>query len=254
MLNLTSTTAKRNYLLETIRENITFERGIYRRLTPLIDRQARAAAKKYEETEDLIATLTTIYTFDETWEKYLNWQHNRVGDHVGKKIFKALKSERYCIETKNFDSFRAAFRLFVQEQVAENVQKIQETTVGLIHGAVESATSSGLSGYEVSKEIYNHVSGIGRINAKVRSRLIARTETHSAYNHAGQIAGEESGYDLEKEWLSAEGERTRPEHAAADGQTVGMREKFIVGGEELMYPGDQTASAENICNCRCAMG
>jgi hypothetical protein len=38
---------------------------------------------------------------------------------------------------------------------------------------------------------------------------------------------------------------------AADGQVVGLDEPFIVGGEQLMYPGDPAGSPGNICNCLC---
>lgn len=43
----------------------------------------------------------------------------------------------------------------------------------------------------------------------------------------------------------------RPEHWAASGQEVPYDEPFIVGGEELMYPGDPAGSGWNIYNCRC---
>jgi uncharacterized protein with gpF-like domain len=59
--------------------------------------------------------------------------------------------------------------------------------------------------------------------------LIARTETHFAYNYANQMAADNAGFDLEKEWMSAEDERTRPDHADADGQRVDLKEAFSIG-------------------------
>ena len=58
---------------------------------------------------------------------------------------------------------------------------------------------------------------------------------------------------MEREWVSALDARTRPEHAEADGQVVGVDEPFIVGGEKLMFPGDRNGSGWNIYNCRCTM-
>ena len=49
--------------------------------------------------------------------------------------------------------------------------------------------------------------------------------------------------------LSALDSRTRPEHAEADGQVVGVDEPFIVGGEKLMFPGDRSGSPWNTYNC-----
>ena len=55
----------------------------------------------------------------------------------------------------------------------------------------------------------------------------------------------------EKEWLSTKDDRVRIEHLEVDGQVVPIDEPFIVGGEELMYPGDASGSAGNVINCRC---
>ena len=47
--------------------------------------------------------------------------------------------------------------------------------------------------------------------------------------------------------------RTRASHAAAGGQTVGMDEKFIVGGHEMEYPGDPAAPPDEVIMCRCTV-
>ena len=65
------------------------------------------------------------------------------------------------------------------------------------------------------------------------------------------VAATKMGIEMEREWVSALDARTRPEHAEADGQVVGVDEPFIVGGEKLMFPGDRSGSGWNIYNCRC---
>jgi SPP1 gp7 family putative phage head morphogenesis protein len=91
--------------------------------------------------------------------------------------------------------------------------------------------------------------------SEFRADTIARTETTRAYNagtfQAGQALGD-MGPKF-KEWISAAGPRTREEHAAADGQVVAYEEAFDVGGEALMFPGDDAGSAWNTINCRCSM-
>jgi len=66
-----------------------------------------------------------------------------------------------------------------------------------------------------------------------------------------------TGLDLKREWVSSSDDRTRDtpdaDHVAADGQVVGMREPFIVSGEELMFPGDPSGSASNTVMCRCGL-
>lgn len=87
---------------------------------------------------------------------------------------------------------------------------------------------------------------------------IARTETTRVEGSARQAVGDEGkrlGFKMWKRWVATADDRTRDEHAAADGQEVPNDEPFIVGGEEMMYPGDISlgASAWNVCNCRCTM-
>lgn len=87
-----------------------------------------------------------------------------------------------------------------------------------------------------------------------RSTTIARTEVVASSNYSSIQAAQQSGLTLTKVWLATEDSRTRPAHAAADGQEVGMDEAFDVGGEALQYPGDSdNGSAENIVNCRCTV-
>lgn len=60
--------------------------------------------------------------------------------------------------------------------------------------------------------------------------------------------------DVEKEWLTSDDDRVRPEHAAADGQRVGLFRSFDVGGEQLFAPRDPTGRPDNVLGCRCSLG
>lgn len=56
-----------------------------------------------------------------------------------------------------------------------------------------------------------------------------------------------------KMWLTREDDRVRPAHVAANLQKVPWDSTFNVGGESLFYPCDETASPDNVINCRCVM-
>jgi hypothetical protein len=56
-----------------------------------------------------------------------------------------------------------------------------------------------------------------------------------------------------QEWISTRDERTRDDHADADGQVVTMGAPFEVGGEALLYPGDTGGDGGNVINCRCTV-
>lgn len=67
----------------------------------------------------------------------------------------------------------------------------------------------------------------------------------------GLLAGAAAASLLTKTWVAVLDSATRPEHVEADGQEVPVDEPFEVGGEDLMYPGDDSGSPENVINCRC---
>ena len=96
---------------------------------------------------------------------------------------------------------------------------------------------------------------------KRRAETIARTEAlssvnagnHEAFNQALD-GGHVQEHELERTWYATPDERTREAHVNASGQTTGLNDPFSVGGEDMMFPGDMNASAENRINCRCSVG
>ena len=93
-----------------------------------------------------------------------------------------------------------------------------------------------------------------------RARLIVRTEIKMAEHHGRQQAREDSPFETVLTWLSAHDHRTRKAHEEADGQKVEgggrfkvarYRGKKLIGYDYMTGPGDPTAHAENLCNCRC---
>lgn len=90
--------------------------------------------------------------------------------------------------------------------------------------------------------------------SRARAETIARTEVISASN-AGAMAGARALPEIApamKTWLATGDGRTRPTHAAADGQEVPLDEPFDVGGYPLDYPGAD-GPAEEVINCRCTV-
>lgn len=95
----------------------------------------------------------------------------------------------------------------------------------------------------------------------MRGDTISRTEGLSVFSQARQEAMDQvlgqAGFDrstVRRTWRSVQDSRTRDSHLAMDGQTVGMDEPFVApSGEELMYPGDPSASPGERINCRCTI-
>lgn len=86
-----------------------------------------------------------------------------------------------------------------------------------------------------------------------RSEVIARTETARIAN-AGAINLFDRWGVKNKEWLATGDDRTRPYHQVMSGQVVPLNGKFTSGlGNEISYPGDHAAPANETIQCRCTV-
>ena len=118
---------------------------------------------------------------------------------------------------------------------------------------LESELTTGILKGESIPNIAKRLKGVseGYLGDTIR---IARTETTRVEGSARQAVGDEGkrlGFKMMKRWVATADDRTRDDHAAADGQEVPNDEPFEVGGELMMYPGDISlgASAWNVVNC-----
>lgn len=131
---------------------------------------------------------------------------------------------------------------------------ITETTKELIRKIFTEAYREGWSNDEIVEKLQNTEL------SRIRSRMIARTETVTAANQGAVFAAKKTGLKLKKEWLATMDNRTRRDHLMEDGKVVGMDDYFNVGGYEMFQPGDRggksgkpTVAAKEIVNCRCTI-
>jgi len=183
--------------------------------------------------------------------------YQSVASFFGKRILKEAKSHHGADVTKAgiMDIFNNALQLFITQWVARRVTQIDRTTENQIRTLIRNAIDDGLSVPEIGKQIRDYAVPM----SATRANIIARTETHTAANFGAQQGAQLTGLKMRKEWVSAQDERTRTtppdefDHADVDGQVVDMNDSFTVSGEQLMFPGDPSASAGNLINCRCAV-
>lgn len=152
----------------------------------------------------------------------------------------------------NAASVRAAG--FIERNAAFVLSNVDDTTTAAIQGELALGVEQG----ETLAQIIGRVDGYFDMAEGSRAALIGRTETTRAYNFASQEAYAQSGVVSQQEWLTARdglgGRHAEdPIYSDLDGQTVGLDEKFQVGGEWLAYPGDPDAPPSESCNCRCTI-
>lgn len=115
-------------------------------------------------------------------------------------------------------------------------------------------TSSILRGQSLKGMVFDLMERIPTMERASAIRA-ARTAFTSAENGGRQAAFEraaEMGIQVRKRWVAVKDNRTRRDHANADGQTVAYNEPFDVGGYAMMFPGDPSAPGKELYNCRCA--
>lgn len=115
-----------------------------------------------------------------------------------------------------------------------------------------SAILQGIMQGESMGKIADRVQAVADMDRKAALRN-ARTMVTCAQNAGRQAAyerGEKKGIHGVKMWVAAHDERVRASHAAIDGETAFVDEKFSNG---LMFPGDKNGAPAEVYNCRCAM-
>lgn len=158
---------------------------------------------------------------------------------AGKQLFE---------EIGNDDAFAFAPTevLLYQSQRENLLRDIPDAIFEDIREEIGIGIDEGETMKELAARVRKGFNGI----SKARARTIAQTETSASYGYGRQEAMTKAGVK-KKRWLTSGNTNVRATHAAANGQTVGIDEPFIVGGEELIHPGDPNGSPENTINCHC---
>lgn len=182
-----------------------------------------------------------------------------VGTDSGEQVAKELKHD-YSIRAierkdtqgngRDLNLYSPDVLVYLLTLAGEKVKYINTSTQAELQAALAEGVQAGESIIQLAKRIDDlYLLQI----IPDRSKVISATEVVAASNFGSQEAAKASGLTLNKVWLATEDGHTRPDHRAADGQKVGMDEPFTVGGDQLMFPGDNSlgAAADQIVRCRC---
>jgi len=190
------------------------------------------------DTNPMIETYVEIYT-------QIGLVH---GARVGRGINRQLKQYTY-------DAFEPYFKSGVTRYLTvyggTRIRSVEDTYVKEITNLLATRLDDGLTIDQAAREVKKIVDKPSFY--KWQATRIARTESTAAANYAATQVSEIVGFVMEKEWISALDSRTRGDHRAANGQRVPQRERFVIDGEQLRFPGDPAGSAGNVINCRCTV-
>jgi uncharacterized protein with gpF-like domain len=149
------------------------------------------------------------------------------------------------------------------------IQQITEEMRGAIAYQIRTAAIGGMSNFDAMAAItdilgaHKHYSIWARRRPPTkgiaaRAETILRTELHrvnmiASWNQMVVVA--ESHPEIGKRWISTADPRTRDSHLDAHidymDNPIPVNEHYVVGGADLMYPGDPQGPPGETINCRC---
>jgi HK97 family phage portal protein len=224
--------------------------------------QARALAKAVQESSPSTREFAVLKAIDETngaIEATLRKHFTRALKTFSEPILQGAKSAPGG-ETKTRKRFNDFLDSYIDAHTGDAIREIGGTTIKkarlILRDAVSEAIETGDSNVELAKTIQAAFDGV----SESRAMTIARTEMGIASNQGAFEAAKALDVPgLVKEWVSIQDDRTRDDdseanHLDMNGVQVGMDEKFIVPPDSDMDgPGDPSAPAAQVINCRCAM-
>ena len=186
---------------------------------------------------------------------------NKMAIIAEKDVKKGAKSHLWAYEKKGTktDLFSFVILQYLNTKGLDQLASdITDTTKDQIKNFLIKAQEQGLTIPETIALL--QTSGI----TNYRAELIARTETSRAANVGSMVGAMSTGLVTVKEWIATKDNRTRrfprdnADHLDMDGVKVPIDAKFQVDGKGfidfMLHPGDSTAHAANVCNCRCTLG
>lgn len=166
---------------------------------------------------------------------------------LGKKEYKALSED-----------LKRVFNLWVDSYGLELCKDINTTTKNKLRKLVSESIAEGDAPKVIAKKITDAVDESFASDIKVRSMLIARTESCTTINAGSNELYKQEGVQM-KEWISVQDDRTRDSHLVMDGVVIPITDKFEVPATEytegafMDYAGDATAPVGQVANCRCTI-
>ena len=146
----------------------------------------------------------------------------------------------------SFDVNAPQAQAWLRDRTAFWADRVNAETARLITSEVTVAVADGASIREIETRLKDKVFGF---NIGPRTERIARTEVQNNVSRGALEAYEQSGVVERVMWLATLDDRVREDHADAHRQVVALGAPFLVGGEQVDFPGD--GSAGNAINCRC---
>lgn len=236
--------------------------AMYKRLTnmfrPRIERALRAEVTAFANAYEAAPYLTTVSVSAPNIERAIVKLHITAGVNNANRVRRSIGAATKSDATDRNDIYAYVINECIKQNGLQNlVIQISDTLKKAIQSVIEKGQAEGWGVSRIVRELNDATF------PKWLAQRIVRTELGIAANTGAMTAATEMGIDVVKEWISATDNRTRriprdqTDHLNMDGKEADFDTPFLVDGkkgDELMkYPGDPSASANNLVNCRCTV-
>lgn len=247
---------------EQIRSSVGHETVLYNAMRSAISKRYRATAEivRMQGVSMAMASTSRLLYDDSIFEPLMK-MYMDVAMFYAKRTYREVinrndgtsKGLKIPVHWKSIGRFepvwRSAIETFLRQHGVTFVGDINETTRRDLLRILTKMSTAGAGESEV-------ITALTQSNIPaVRAMRIARTEVTRALNAGILLAGAALPFEVYKEWLTAEDEKVRGNpfsHIALHGTVLPLNSSFN-NGEEIRFPGDPLASAENVINCRCTL-
>jgi SPP1 gp7 family putative phage head morphogenesis protein len=255
--------------------NSFFEKNGYEDVHGTGGRQMEKKLKWYDDNSTSITKASPNALpdrFDFSGWAYKNSEWNRrlqeegglfikeVYEAEGKRVWEQLALQLEDGLEGAFDIDNPLIAEFIENYSFPFAQGINETTVGMLRGAMVTGMDEGLGMDGIAKlirEVFDNCT-------KYRSMLIARTETIRASNGAAKEAYRQSEVVESLQWLTTKDDRLCSFCLAMDGKVVGLDENYFELGDKLTVGEGANRATMKFdyeavgypplhCNCRCSV-
>jgi hypothetical protein len=187
-----------------------------------------------------------LLSIESAWDDEERWNRELAADllplyTLTAEAWAAWVADRYRVEMEASDE---RMRGWLRERARIAAESINATTREQVAGVLLGALTAGLA----TSEIREQVAHVFEVAQSARAAEAATAGVTGAANFGATEAAKAGGLRT-KTWR-VNSRNPRDHHAALNGVTVGLHERFPNG---MLWPGDPVGGADNNANCQCSV-
>jgi hypothetical protein len=247
------------------RAKLILELALFREMQDLF----RQYSKEFEKTYASTSSLPHPEILKEDTQNLLLNHYNRVSDKFTTRLVDeigipanhefVLKSMRNKIEIHNQLRSVDSASIISDTTHKDSMQAITDTINEFrikegFDKTIEPKRIARDAKLKLDRRLRSRTNTISITETQNPAEHTKQEEINSLHNNESEVDGEKIHEQIkQKQWNAVLDNVTREAHAESDGQIVNFDEPYLVGGQNLMYPGDMSlgATIDNTINCRC---